>query len=244
MKILVTGADGFIAKNLIEHLRRDENLELYLFTKKNSLTDLESHIKEVDFIFHLAGVNRSEKVSEFYDGNTGLTKTIINLLLNANKNTSILLSSSTQSDLDTDYGLSKRESETLLIEYSKRANANIYIYKLPNVFGKWAKPNYNSVIATWCYNIANDLKIQINNKDVELNLVYIDDVTKSFIERLNTKSDKYYYEIDTIYKKNLGDISNFLYEFKNSIIVKENIRDKFYYSLNETFKSYKKNNRN
>jgi len=216
MKVLITGADGFIAKNLIEYLKRDEKIKLYLYGKNDSMSILEAYVKEVDFIFHLAGVNRPKNINEFYEGNSGLTKIIVDTLIKDNKKTPMLLSSSTQSDLDNDYGKSKKEAENLLLDYSKQTNAHIYIYKLPNVFGKWSKPNYNSVISTWCYNIANDLEIQVNDKNVELNLVYIDDIVKSFIDKLETKSDEEYYEIDTIYNKTLGEIEKLLYEFKNN----------------------------
>lgn len=216
MKVLVTGSNGFIAKNLIEHLKRDKNIELYLYSKKDSLNILEAYVKEVDFIFHLAGVNRPKDVSEFYEGNSNLTKIIIDILRKENKNTPILLSSSTQAEKDNDYGKSKLEAENLLIDYSKEADANIYIYRLPNVFGKWSKANYNSVIATWCYNIANNLEIQVNNKDVELCLVYVDDVVKSFIKKLDNKSSEKYFEVNPVYKKTLGDIEKLLYAFKEN----------------------------
>lgn len=241
-KILITGSDGFIAKNLIEHLKRDENIKLYLYSKNDSLDILKAYVKEVDFIFHLAGVNRPENINEFYTGNSGLTKTIVDTLMKENKNTPILLSSSTQSDLDNDYGKSKKEAENLLLNYSKQTNSNIYIYKLPNVFGKWSKPNYNSVIATWCNNIVNDLNIQVNDKSVELRLVYVDDVVTSFIEKLDIKSDKQYFNINTAYKKTLGEIANLLFDFKENKI---NIDCKFTDALYCTYSSYKINeNRN
>lgn len=207
MKVLITGANGFIAQNLIEHLKRDENIELYLYSRKDSLNILEAYVKEVDFIFHLAGVNRPK---EFYEGNSKLTQTIVDILIKENKNTPILLSSSIQSELDNDYGKSKLEAEQSLLDYSDKTGANIYIYKLPNVFGKWSKPNYNSVISTWCYNISHDLEIQVNNKSAEVNLVYIDDVIKS---KLTSDCDEKYCNIETVYKKTLGEL---LYAFKNN----------------------------
>lgn len=239
MKVLITGAEGFIAKNLIEYLKIDNNTKLYLYSKNDSLSILEAYIKEVDFIFHLAGVNRPKNRDEFYVGNSGLTKIIVDILVKENKHTSILLSSSTQSELDNDYGKSKKEAEELLLNYSKKTSANIYIYKLENVFGKWSKPNYNSVIATWCYNITNDLEIQVNDKSVELKLVYIDDVIKSFIQKIELKSEEQYFQIDTVYKKTLGEISNLLFDFKALKIIKENITDKFTNILYDTYNSYK-----
>ncbi|WP_294962763.1 NAD-dependent epimerase/dehydratase family protein [Sulfurimonas sp.] len=240
MNVLITGSNGFIAKNLIEHLKRDEDIKLYLYSKKDSLSILEAYVKEVDFIFHLAGVNRPENINEFYTGNSELTNTIVNTLIENNKCTPILLSSSTQSELDNDYGKSKKEAETLLIDYSKQSNANVYIYKLPNVFGKWSKPNYNSVIATWCNNIANDLDIEVNDKSVELSLVYVDDVVKSFIEKLESKNDEQYFNIDTIYQKTLGEIEELLYKFKDNrcSLVIPNVASGFERALYATYLSY------
>ena len=240
MKILITGSDGFIAKNLIEHLKIDENIQLYLFNKNDSGSMLEAYVKEVDFIYHLAGVNRPKNNDAFYHGNSGLTKTIVDILQANDKSTPILLSSSTQSDLDNDYGKSKKEAEELLIGYSKKTKADIYIYKLPNVFGKWSKPNYNSVISTWCYNIANELDIQINNENVELNLVYIDDVIKSFINNLKNKSDRQYFTIDNIYHKTLDEIRELLFAFKNNrkTLIIPNVASGFERALYATYLSY------
>lgn len=241
MKILITGSEGFIAKNLIEHLKRDETLQLYLFSKKDSLNILETYVKEVDFIFHLAGVNRPKDINEFYEGNSNLTKIIVNILKKEKKQTPILLSSSTQSDLDNDYGKSKKEAEKLLLDYSKETNTNIFIYKLPNVFGKWSKPNYNSVISTWCYNISHNQEIQINDEKVELNLVYVDDVVKSFIEQLKVQEIKnYYVEIKTIYRKTLGEIRDLLFSFREnraSLIIPK-VASGFERALYATYLSY------
>ena len=240
MKVLITGSNGFIAKNLIEHLKRDEQIELYLFSKKDSHTILEAYVKEADFIFHLAGVNRPQNVNEFYEGNRDLTKSIVNILLKEDKNTPIVLSSSTQSALDNDYGKSKLEAEELLLHYSQKSNADIYIYQLPNVFGKWSKPNYNSVVSTWCHNIANDLEIQVSNRNVELNLVYVDDVVKSFINKLKNRSNEKYILIDPLYKKTLGEIEELLYQFKENrkTLIIPNVASGFERALYATYLSY------
>jgi UDP-2-acetamido-2,6-beta-L-arabino-hexul-4-ose reductase len=240
MKVLITGSDGFIAKNLIEHLKRDEDTKLYLYNKTDSLDMLGAYVKEVDFIFHLAGVNRPKDAKEFYKGNSDLTKTITNMLIKENKQTPILLSSSTQSELDNDYGKSKLEAEKLLINYAEQTNTNIFIYKLPNVFGKWSKPNYNSVISTWCHNITHDIDIQINDRYVELTLVYIDDVVNEFIKCLNGDTKSGYIKIDIIYNKTLGEISELLYQFKdnrNSLVI-PNVASGFERSLYSTYLSY------
>ena len=214
MKVLITGSNGFIAKNLILHLQRDDSITLYLYSKIDSLSLLEAYIKEVDFIFHLAGVNRTKNQNEFYEGNSNLTKFIIDVLEKENKNTPILLSSSTQATLNNDYGKSKLEAENHLLNYSNKVNANIFIYRLANIFGKYSKPNYNSVIATWCHNITNDLEIQVNDQDILLNLVYIDDVVESFINSLKNQNDSKYIKIEKNYQKTLGEIAELLYRFK------------------------------
>lgn len=243
-KVLITGSNGFIAKNLIEHLKRDENIKLYLYSKDDSISLLEAYIKEVDFIYHLAGINRPKNNDEFYTGNSGLTKTIVDILIKENKNTPIVLSSSTQSLLDNDYGKSKLEAENCLLEYSKKTNAKVFIYKLPNVFGKWSKPNYNSVISTWCNNIANNIDIQINDENVELNLVYVDDVVKSFTNTLNSENDNKYIEIETIYKKTLGEIKDLLLAFKENrtSLVIPCVASGFERALYATYLSYLKSN--
>ena len=240
MKVLITGSNGFIAKNLIEHLKRDEEIKLYLFSKKDSVNLLQAYVKEVDFIFHLAGVNRPENVHEFYEGNSNLTKIIVDTLKLANKTTPIVLSSSAQAELDNDYGKSKLKAEILLLEYAEVTKAKVYIYRLPNVFGKWSKPNYNSVVSTWCHNIANDLDIQINDRDSILNLVYVDDIVKSFIEKLDFNSDEQYFEIDTIYEKTLGEIEKLLYEFKENrkTLIIPNVASGFQRALYATYLSY------
>jgi len=240
VKILVTGSDGFIAKNLVAHLKRDDTIKLYTFSKDDSNAILEAYIKEVDFIFHLAGVNRPKNISEFYEGNINLTKFIVDVLNSNAKYTPILLSSSIQVEFDNDYGKSKLESEKLLLDYYKNHSANLYIYRLPNVFGKWSKPNYNSVVATWCYNISNGIDIKINDINVKLTLVYIDDVIKDFITAIKEKSDKKYYEVGTIYKKTLGEIKDLLYRFKdnrNSLVMPE-VASGFKRALYATYLSY------
>ena len=240
MKVLITGSNGFIAKNLIEHLKRDEDIELYLFSKKDSVNLLEAYVREVDFIFHLAGVNRPQNVNEFYEGNSNLTKIIVDTLKLAKKTTPIVLSSSTQAELNNDYGKSKLEAEELVLDYKKITNAKIFIYRLPNVFGKWSKPNYNSVISTWCYNIANDFEIQVNDKDAVLNLVYVDDVVRSFIEKLEGSYTDDYCEINTVYRKSLGEIEELLYEFKENrkTLVIPNVASGFERALYATYLSY------
>lgn len=214
MKILITGANGFIGKNLVSHLKEKDNIDLYLFSKNDSNTILDAYLEDADFIFHLAGINRPKNKKEFYEGNSDLTKYIVSTLEKKEKNTPIILSSSIQVETDNDYGKSKLQAENYLLEYSKNTGANISIYRLPNVFGKWCKPNYNSVIATWCFNINNNIPLQVNDENYLLNLVYIDDVISSFLANLQMQQTPDYCQIPVVYKKTLGEIKNILEKFK------------------------------
>jgi len=221
MKILITGSNGFIAQNLIERLRREEGIKLYLFSKDDSLDMLEAYVKEVDFIYHLAGVNRPNDSREFYTGNVELTQFIVDILREAQKQTPILLSSSTQALLANEYGNSKLSAEEVVLAYAKEFNIPCYIYRLPNVFGKWSKPNYNSVIATWCYNISRDIPIEVKDRDYKMTLVYIDEVISSFFECLSEQKSTYV-TVENTYHKTLGEISDLLISFKenrNSLII-------------------------
>lgn len=240
MKILITGSNGFIAKNLIEHLKRNEDIDLYLYSKKDSMNILKVYIEEVDFIFHLAGSNRPDNTEEFYSVNSDLTGFITKVLLESNKKIPILFSSSSQSLLNNDYGKSKLEAENILLEYSKNTGASLYIYKLPNVFGKWSKPNYNSVISTWCYNISHGLDIQVNNKDANINLVYIDNVINSFIEKIGYQSNSKYFDVDIIFSKTLGEIEELLYTFNDNrkTLVIPKVGSSFERVLYATYLSY------
>jgi len=217
MKILVTGSNGFIGKNLIEYFRRVSNIEIFTHSRDNDVQELEENLQKVDFIFHLAGVNRPTDAQEFNKGNTDLTQTIVDLLNKHSKRIPILLSSSTQVGSDNDYAKSKEQSEQIIEKYSQDNGVNCFIYRLPNVFGKWSKPNYNTVIATWCHNITRDIEIQVNNKETKLILVYIGDVIHLFAERLYvSQSKELYYQVPTVYEKTLGEIEALLHQFKNS----------------------------
>lgn len=218
MKVLVTGSNGFIGKNLIEHLNRLDELVVLTFTRSNTENDLKNLVNSVDFIFHLAGINRPENTEEFYQGNEGLTKKIIDILQESEKRTPILISSSTQVVRDNDYGKSKLGSEIALQKYAKDSAAPVYIYRLPNVFGKWSKPNYNTVIATWCHNISRDIAIEVNDEEIELDLVYIDDVVQHFVRHIdeNKKTGISHEEISPTYRESLGSIKNLLTQFVES----------------------------
>ncbi|MCF6201153.1 MAG: NAD-dependent epimerase/dehydratase family protein [Hydrogenimonas sp.] len=218
MRVLVTGSGGFIGKNLLERLGRMEGIEVLTYEKNDTLQKLESSLLKADFIFHLAGVNRPEDPKEFYEGNRDLTLSIAEKLQKAGKTTPVLISSSIQAERDNDYGKSKKEAEDALTAYSKISGATVYIYRLPNVFGKWSKPNYNTVIATWCHNISRDLPIKINDEKAELNLVYIDDVVEHFIRHLEESglSGVVKPQVSPVYRKSLGEIKDLLESFKSS----------------------------
>lgn len=241
MEVLVTGAKGFIGKNLLERLSRIENLVVHSFDIDNKIEELEEYIDRVDFIFHLAGINRPENPEDFYKGNRDTIKVLTDLIESKKLKIPILVTSSIQVDRDNDYGKSKLQGEIFLKEYSKRNNVPVYIYRLPNVFGKWCRPNYNSVVATWCNNIANNLDIQISDRNISLTFVYIDDVVDSFVSHiLEEKEKKEYYEISITYIKTLGEIADLLYSFKENrkSLVIEKVGTGFERALYSTYLSY------
>ena len=207
-----------MGKNLLERLGRMDDVETLTFSKEDTLETLASKIADTDFIFHLAGVNRPEHPEAFYEGNRDLTQQIIDLAEQRQKKIPILMTSSTQVVRDNDYGKSKRAGEEALEAYAKESGSAAYIYRLPNVFGKWSRPNYNTVIATWCHNITHDLPIQINDESVALDLVYIDDVVEHFVRHLdeNGKRGVVYGEVSPVYRKSLGEIRDLLVAFKES----------------------------
>lgn len=217
MKVLITGANGFIAKNLIVTLNKIERIEILKYYKEDSFEKLKELVEKCDFIFHLAGINRPIDKQEFYEGNSNLTQILVDIIIKEKKKIPIVLSSSAQIGNNSDYAKSKEEAEEIIKKYSLENDVKCFIYRLPNVFGKWSKPNYNTVIATWCHNITRDIEIQVNNRDNEVSLVYIGDVIHSFLDRLYVNnSDKLYYEIENVYKKTLGEIVELLYKFRDS----------------------------
>lgn len=250
--ILVTGSKGFVGKNLIVSLKQVDSYKIIEIDSSSSETDLKLAINDADFIVHLAGVNRPKEISEFYSGNNGLAKKIVDYLIESNKKTPILITSSIHAESNTDYGISKKKSEDILIEYSKKSGSNIYIYRLPNLFGKWCKPNYNSAIATFCYNIANDLEVWIKDPNIELELVYIDDLINSIFECIENDHIEYnnliysrklndnFYEVNTKYKKTLGSIVDSIKMFKSmrETLILPDLSDGFNKALYSTYLTY------
>ena len=262
-KILITGSNGFVGKNTVVALKESNKYEVLTIDRSNTEEELKQGVIDADFIVHLAGVNRPKDAKEFYEGNGGLTEKIVGYLRENNKNTPILITSSTHAVLDNDYGKSKKQSEDALIKYSDESDAKVYIFRLPNLFGKWCRPNYNSAVATFCYNIAHDLDVWVNDPAIELSLVYIDDVVASIIDCIEDENiikiknideevfitttgassiqiDKYYYEVTTVYKRTLGNIVDSLKMFRNmrkSLLIPD-LSDGFNKALYSTYLTY------
>lgn len=190
MKILVTGGNGFLGSNLRAQLQNEGFENVMNYTVDQSLADLDNYTKECDFVFHLAGVNRPKTEKEFYEGNTNLTEQLVKFLEKNNNLVPILLSSSVQAEQDNPYGDSKKLSEQAIFEYGQRNNVEVLVYRLKNLYGKWSRPNYNSVVATFCYNISRNLPIQLNNPEAELTLSYIDDVVQEFVRSMKNSPSR------------------------------------------------------
>lgn len=229
MKILITGAKGFVGKNLIYQLNNikfgkvnnydlSKDIDIYEYDIDTNPELLDLYTKDCDFICHLAGVNRPKDEKEFMEGNFGFTSILLESLNNNNNKAPILITSSTQAELDNPYGKSKKAGEDLIFNYGKENGVKTLVYRLPNVFGKWCRPNYNSAIATFCNNIANDIDIIVNDPSVVMNLVYVDDVVDEFINALSSnenKKDEYCY-VPVVHTTKLGEIVDLLYSFKES----------------------------
>lgn len=242
MNILVTGSKGFIGQNLIAELRNRGYKSIFEFDKDTNIELLEEFCKKTDFIFHLAGVNRPQNQNEFMAGNFGFTQDLLLFLKKYNNNCPIMLSSSIQAELLNPYGESKKAGEDLLFEYGKENNAKVLIYRFPNVFGKWSRPNYNSAVATFCFNIARELPIQVNDSKTMMTLVYIDDVVDELINALNNEGNLIgkYYEVKTSYQIRLGEIVELIKSFKNSRVNNfvVDMSDEFVKKLYSTYLSF------
>lgn len=216
MRVLVTGANGFIGKNLLVHLREKE-IETVPFTRDMPLCDLAEALGGVDFVFHLAGVNRPKDIAEFTEGNSGLTKQLCDLIRASGQRIPVLYTSSIQAEADNPYGISKQAAEDALVALERDTGSPVYLYRLPNVFGKWSKPNYNSVVATFCHNVANDLPVQINDPAALVRLVYVDDVVKDFLRLLEERpSGVVWPEVSPDYTLAVGDLADRIKSFRVS----------------------------
>ena len=244
MKVLVTGANGFIGKNLITELNRREGVEVLPFDIDTPAELLEKYCCECDFVYHLAGVNRPQRVEEFMEGNFGFTSNLVDLLKQCGNKCPVMISSSIQAALENPYGQSKKAGEDMLFTYGQETGAPVYIYRFPNVFGKWCRPNYNSVVATFCHNITHGLPIQVNDRNTLLRLVYIDDVVEELMRALDRhphmNADGYCY-VPVEHEATLGEIVNLLYSFKESrlnLMVPDMTEGGFEKKLYSTYLSY------
>lgn len=271
MKILVTGAKGFVGQNLVANLKNIQQGknrtrpalkidEIYEYDINSTPQELETYCAQADFVFNLAGVNRPKDQSEFMQGNFGFASTLLNTLKKHGNTCPVMLASSIQATLigrygESDYGKSKLAGEELFFAYAGETGAQVLVYRFPNLFGKWCRPNYNSVIATFCNNIANDLPIQVNDASVELELLYIDDLVEEMLDALEGKAHRCNYDglaaqasadgrycyAPTTHKVTLGEIVELLDLFKaqpQSLVMPEIPYNSFAKKLYSTYLSY------
>ena len=254
MKILVTGAKGFVGRNLVSQLRNiqygkaknyaisGQEIKVFEYDMDSDPAELDVYCKDADFVFNLAGVNRPKDPTEFMRGNFGFASTLLETLKKHGNRCPVMISSSTQAALDNPYGESKRAGEELMFAYARETGAKVLVYRFPNVFGKWCRPNYNSAVATFCHNIAHDLPIQVNNPDVVMHLVYIDDVVDELIGALSGDEHHQgnYCEVSVVHTATLGRIVELLYLFKESrkTLGVPDVSDAFTKKLYSTYLSY------
>ncbi|RGM25244.1 capsular polysaccharide biosynthesis protein CapF [Bacteroides sp. OM08-17BH] len=254
MNILVTGAKGFVGRNLVsqlhnigsgkakEHALSGKSLTVFEYDLDSDLSDLDSYCRQADFVFNLAGVNRPKDRTEFMEGNFGFASTLLSALKKHNNTCPVMISSSVQAALDNPYGESKRAGEQLLFDYGRETGAKVLVYRFPNVFGKWCRPNYNSAVATFCYNIARDLPILVNDPDVVMNLVYMDDVVDELVAALNGEEHRTgdYCEVPVMHTITLGGIVELITGFKDmhTDLSVPDLGDAFTKKLYSTYLSY------
>lgn len=241
--VLITGAKGFIGKNMRAGLHRKDEVDILTFDRADDPVLLQSHLLKADIIYHFAGVNRPEEDEAFGLVNAGLTKTITDFLEQTDNKPAIVLASSVQAMLDNPYGKSKKQAEDILIQHAQKTGSQIHIYRLPNVFGKWCRPNYNSVVATFCHNISHGLDIAISDENRELELVYIDDVVNEFLKVLtepDAHKDMLYGEVNPTYNITLGELAKKIYEIRDirSSLMIPDMNDSLTRYLYATYLSY------
>lgn len=254
MNILVTGARGFVGKNLCAALKNiaegkdrsfplSPDLHVLEYDVQTDPALLDGYCKDADFVFHLAGVNRPKEQEEFMEGNFGFTSTLLELLQKHRNTCPVMLSSSIQAELDNPYGQSKKAGEDLLFRYAERTGAKVLIYRFPNLFGKWCRPNYNSAVATFCHNIAHGLPIQVNDPSHQMTLVYIDDVVSEFIHALcgqETRDGKFC-RVEPEHHATLGEIADQIRAFQQypqTLGVPDLTQDSLVKKLYSTYLSY------
>ena len=254
MKILVTGAKGFVGKNLCAQLNNIKEgkakcysdltiSEVFQYDIESTPEELDAYCRDCDFVFNLAGVNRPQNQEEFMKGNFGFASLLLDTLKKYGNTCPVMISSSTQAALDNPYGESKRAGEQLMFTYAQETGASVLVYRFPNVFGKWCRPNYNSAVATFCNNIARDLPITVNDPNVVMNLVYIDDVVDELIAALtgNEHRKGNYCEVPVVHTITLGGIVDLLHQFKEqpqTLMIPEIPENSFAKKLYSTYLSY------
>jgi UDP-2-acetamido-2,6-beta-L-arabino-hexul-4-ose reductase len=241
MRILVTGSRGFIGKNLIVRLREIKDFKVLEFTRDDPLEKLPELVSGVDAIVHLAGENRPKNVEDFAAVNAHLTQALCDAIKGAGKKIPLILASSAQAELDNPYGQSKRAAEQAVEQLAASMGSPVVIYRLPGVFGKWCKPNYNSVVATFCHNLANDLPIQINDPAARIRLVYVDDVVADILGRLNgLEAGTRLGKVEPEYSITLGELAESIRAFKNcrTTLVSERVGEGLTRALYATYVSY------
>ncbi|MGF6285502.1 UDP-2-acetamido-2,6-beta-L-arabino-hexul-4-ose reductase [Pseudomonas silensiensis] len=241
MKVLITGSNGFVGKNLIAHLSERPDVEVIPFTRDDNISQLPELVRDVDFVFHLAGVNRPQSPEEFKTGNTDLTKALCDAITAGGRSVPVLYTSSSQAELNNPYGSSKRGAEDALLALTEHSSSPVYLFRLPNVFGKWARPNYNSAVATFCHNIVHDLPIQINDPQALINLVYIDDVIAKFIAAMDGQlSRETFVAVEPQYSITVGALADQLRAFRHSrsSLITEAVGTGLIRALYSTYVSY------
>lgn len=244
MKVLITGAGGFLGKNLIAELERREGITILPFEQETPVELLDAYCAECGFVYNLAGVNRPEDVEEYMSGNFGFATSLTEALERHGNTCPIMNASSIQAELDNPYGKSKKAGEDMLRAYGERTGAPVYNYRFPNVFGKWCRPNYNSAVATFCHNIARGLPIRVNDRSTLLHLIYIDDVVEELLQALAGKphvDPAGHCYVPVVHEATLGEIVDLLYGFRQgreSLMVPEVGEGSFEKKLYSTYLSY------
>ena len=238
MKILVTGSKGFIGKHVVFALKNAQNT-IFEVDKDTPKSEIPNFIKEADFIIHLAGINRPLTKEEFYNGNTNFTKELVDMVKASGKNIPIIMSSSIQAELDNDYGKSKKMGEDFLFE----SGLPVYVYRLANVFGKWCRPNYNSVCATFCFNIAHEQPIEIRDRDYVVHFNYVEDIVNTWMNDINgdCKGSREILSVFPVHDCSLGTLADLLYYFKKEVESDRHlpqIHNDFELKLFKTFMDY------
>jgi UDP-2-acetamido-2,6-beta-L-arabino-hexul-4-ose reductase len=217
--ILVTGSAGFIGQNLCVALRRQGGFEVLEFDVHQAEAELPKLVARAELVFHLAGVNRPKEEREFTEGNVGLTQQLCDALVRTNRQVPVVLSSSIQAEQDNPYGRSKKAAEEVVMDYHRRTGAPVYVYRFPNVFGKWSRPNYNTVVATFCHNLSRGLPVQVSNRGNPLRFVYIDDIIRAFVAiavRPEHAAATTHYELQPVFAITLGELHDRLAAFQES----------------------------